>query len=231
MPTVALYHEAKAATEALVAPLTADRLAQSCTACPAWSIQDVVAHHVHVVTTYLDGGLPATTFTAIVASDEHERAVAASVRDRWTDEGVLARRGRPLEEVFAEWDAVITGIDDTTAGVALDLVVHLDDIAETLGRGDPDPSPLRDAVLTGWYHAFVRRRLKGVGEGPTMGLLATDTGRRWGTDGASTVGGTTYDLLRTIVSRRTRAEADHRIDWGDTPELVRSMLPVYGWPG
>jgi hypothetical protein len=228
MPTVALYEEAKASTVALVASLSGDDLAQTCRACPAWSIQDVVAHHVHATGTHLNGGLPPVTYSAIVGGDEHERSVAAKERDDWTEAGVVARRGLPIAAVLAEWDDVVTGMDDRGAGMALDLVIHLDDIAETLGRPDPPSSPLRDSVLTGWYHAFVLPRLAGIRS--TVDLLATDTGRRWGTGAAALVTGSSYDLLRTIASRRRRTEADRVIGWGNTPDATRGLLPVYGWP-
>lgn len=228
MPTVALYREAKATTVALVSGLRLDELGQTCRACPDWSLQDVVAHHVHVVTTHLAGGLPLATYTAIVGDDDQQRANAAKARDEWTDEGVVARRGRSLVSLLAEWDRAVEALDDEGAGAALDLVVHLDDIAETLGRPAPEPGELRDAVLTLWNRAFVRPRLGGIGL--TVDLLATDTGRRWGKGAAPTVSGPTYELLRTVCGRRTRAEADRALDWGDTPEPARELLPAYGWP-
>lgn len=61
MPTVALYEEAKASTVALLASLSGDDLAQTCRACPAWSIQDVVAHHVHATGTHLNDTARFTT--------------------------------------------------------------------------------------------------------------------------------------------------------------------------
>ncbi len=136
MPTVALYEEAKASTVELLASLSGDDLAQTCQACPAWSIQDVVAHHVHATGTHLNGGLPPVTYSAIVGDDEHERSVAAKERDDWAEAGVLARRGLPLAAVLAEWDDVVTAMDDRGAGMALDLVIHLDETT-ALGVGPP----------------------------------------------------------------------------------------------
>lgn len=81
-------------------------------------------------------------------------------------------------------------------------------------------------MLTGWYHPFVLPRLAGIRS--TVDLLATDAGRRWGTGAADPLTGTSYDLLRTIGSRWTRAEADRVIDWGNTPDATRGMLPVSG---
>ena len=83
-------------------------------------------------------------------------------------------------------------------------------------------------MLTGCYHAFVLPRLAGIRS--TVDLLATDTGRRCGTGAAAPLTGTSYDLLRTIGSRRRRRDADRVIGWGDIPDAIRDMLPVYGWP-
>jgi len=74
-----------------------------------------VAHHVHATARNLKGGLPPVTHSAIVGGDEHERSVAAKARDDWIEAGVVARRGLPLAAVLAEWDDVVTGMDDRGA--------------------------------------------------------------------------------------------------------------------
>lgn len=43
------------------------------------------------------------------------------------------------------------------------------------------------------------------------------------------VSGTVYELLRTVVSRRSRAEAEQALNWGSTPEATRQAFTVYGW--
>lgn len=223
------YLQARAAMVALVTPLDAAGLAQRCQACPAWSIQDVVAHHVHTAIAYLSGRFPASAFSAITAADVAERTAAAAQRDAWTERGVLERRGRTLAQLLAEWDAAVARMDDQHAAIGLDLLVHVDDVAETLGAAPP-PAP-RDDAMDLWYRAFVVPRLATIGA--SVDLVGTDSGGRWsrGGAGASVVAGAAYDLLRVVSGRRTRAEADAVLQWCDTPEPVRVMLPVYGWPG
>ncbi len=229
MPTAAAYLEAKATTEALLTSLRAEDLARTCPSTPAWSIQDVVAHHVHATSDFLDGTFPAATYTAIVGGDEPERVLAAEERDAWTASGVEVRRGRPLPAIFAEWDELVAGIDDRGAGMVLDLGMHLADIAEAIGAADVVSLRVAEESILGWYHAFVVPRLAVAGT--AVALVATDSGRRWGSSSIPTVAGTTYDLLRTIGGRRTRAEADALLDWGQSADDVRDLLPVYGWPG
>lgn len=227
MPSLALYQQAKGATVALVGELPLADLNRTCRACPAWSIQDVVAHHVHVTGEYIRGTFAEEAYVAIVG-EQSQRAAAAAARDVWTEGGVLARRDLDLAAVFAEWDALVERMDDRTAGIGLDLVMHLDDIAETLGATDPSASELSEDALGSWYHAFLVPRLTPTGAG--IDLVATDTGRRWSDGGDNpAVAGPAYDLLRAVGGRRTRSQADASLDWGDTPEEARALLAVYGW--
>lgn len=155
-----------------------------------------MAHHVHAAGRYLGGTFPEEPYVAIIG-DQSRRAAAAAARDAWTEDGVLARRDLDLAAVLGEWDALVGRMDDRTAGIGLDLVMHLDDIAEPLGAADPSASPLRDDTLGSWYHAFLVPRLASTGA--CVDLVATDTGRGW-TDGGNnpTVAGSAYDLVRTV---------------------------------
>lgn len=103
------------------------QLDQTCRSCPEWSIQDVVAHHVHATGTHLNGGLPPVTYSAIVGDNEQARSDAAEARDDWAEAGVVARCGLPLAAVLAGRDDVVTDMDDRGAGMAIDR-------ERTLGR-------------------------------------------------------------------------------------------------
>ena len=48
-------------------------------------------------------------------------------------------------------------------------------------------------------------------------------------DGAA-VTGDSYELLRCMFSRRTRAQADTTLDWGSADSLSRDLFAVYDWP-
>ena len=228
-PCLALYQQAKDATVALVGELPVAELTRTCRACPARSIQDVVAHHVHVAGEYVGGTFAEEAYVAIIG-EQSQRAAAAATRDIWTADGVLSRRNLDLAAVLAEWDAVVDRMDDRTAGIGLDSVMHQDDIAETLGAADPSTYALSEDALGSWHHAFLVPRLATTGA--CVNLVATDTGRRWTKGGDNpTVAGPAYDLLRAVGGRRTRAQADASLDWGDAPEETRALLAVYGWPG
>ena len=144
MADLALYRRGKEAAVDLVSPLDDGALQQTCSACPAWSIRDVVAHHVHFLGATVSHAVPPSVFEALVGADESIRERAGSERDVWTEAGVEARRHWPFVEVLTEWDRVVEMMSEDHASTALDLTMHLGDIGETLGvRTDPPGSHRR----------------------------------------------------------------------------------------
>jgi len=89
--------------------MPAAELTRTCRACPAWSIQEVVAHHVHAAGEYLGGTFPEEPYVAIIGG-QSRRTAAAAARDAWIEDGVLARRDLDLAPYWgsgtpssAEW--------------------------------------------------------------------------------------------------------------------------------
>ena len=64
---------------------------------------------------------------------------------------------------------------------------------------------------------------------PRVDLECVETGERFGGDGSAVVRGDTYDLVRCLVGRRSRAQADAVLNWGDTTEETREHFAIYGW--
>ena len=88
---------------------------------------------------------------------------------------------------------------------------------------------LAERAIYTCYEFALTRRLARLGD--TVTLQCCDTGTRIGTfPRAPEVSGTANELLRTLAGRRTRAEADEALDWGDASLDARHLFPVYGWP-
>ena len=222
-----LYELAQRRMTRIARQLSDDQLAQECPSCPGWSNQDVIAHHIHFLTGLIDDDVPAEMFQEITDTDADERERAGKVRDDWTQAGVEARRGRTLDALFAEWDERVAAMPAIIPTV--DVVVHAGDVLESVGERRGLDTVLVDDTLMAYYEMTLASRV--AAEGHAVTLVSTDTGSRIGAGvGAFEVRGTGNDLLRALTGRRTRAEADATLDWGDTPRSIREAFPAYGWP-
>jgi len=228
MTDLAIYRGAKATLVDYVSRLDSEALHLTCDACPDWSIKDTVAHHIHAQRSLVDSTFPSAAHAAIVAANADERAVSETKRDAWTANGVSERSGRTLEQLLAEWDQVeqILMTSDVTALVA-DLTVHLDDIRETL-VGHVARSGDDIGFTLARYHHFQSKRYEVMGV-PAVGIECADTGQRLEADGPGVVLGDSYDVLRCLVGRRTRPDADAMLKWGETTEETRDGFSVFGW--
>lgn len=224
-----LYRLAKSRTMHVIDGLDAEQLATICPSCPAWSVQDVLAHHIHFLSALVGEGMPRSAIDALVGEPD-VRSEAAAARDRWTEAGVVERRDHTVDQVTREWDAIgLPATSQLTAIARNDLTLHLADILETFGdRRGPD-TELIEATLRSYYDGVAVIRCSQAGPLPV--LHCTDSGTRLGAGiSAPQITGPTYELLRTIAGRRTRAEADEHLDWGATSEPVRTAFSAYGWP-
>jgi uncharacterized protein (TIGR03083 family) len=229
MTDLALYQQAMDTAVQLITRLSPEDLDRTCLACPAWSLRDVVSHHVHVVREFLNGNFPSSAITALVAEDDDVRQQAGDERDEWTQAGVEARRATTMNGVLDEWREIAARMNDESAGTILDLTMHLYDMRETLGDTTERTSPLIDDALARYYHWFLIPRL--ASGTVTVNLRADDTHLSLISDPqAPTVTGSAYELLRAVGGRRTRSQADATLDWGDTGESVRELFSVYNWP-
>lgn len=222
------YVTAKRQLERLAKTLDSAQLAMTCPSCPAWSNQDVVAHHVHFLGAMIDSNVPREVFRAITNTDEAARLAAGKVRDEWTEAGVDARRGRTLDELISEWNQRLASMPPEVHPT-VDVVVHLGDVLEALGERRGFDTALVEDSLRKYYEMTLADRIAVTGDGVT--LRCVDTGVRVGAaSGQPEIAGTAYELLRAIAGRRTRNEADEALDWGGAPESTRRLFPAYGWP-
>jgi uncharacterized protein (TIGR03083 family) len=166
--------------------------------CPAWSLHDVVAHVAGVVDDALAGRLDG------VATEP------------WTAAQVDARRGRPVADIVAEWNAaapafegILDQIGPSGRQAVLDVVTHEHDIRCALGAAGHRDS---DAVAIGL--TFVGPRFVEVAaeNGLAVGVEAT-TGARWGAEDAPLVlSGSPFELVRALTGRRS-VDQLRALDW------------------
>ena len=119
-------------------------------------------------------------------------------------------------------------VDESTAFITLDLTMHLFDIRETLGDHRGRTSALVVDSLEGYYWFNLVPRLAHAGL--SVSLACSEPSLSLETDGAPTMYGCAYDVLRSLGGRRTRDQADRLLDWGTVPAEARDLFSVYGWP-
>ena len=203
----------------LVKDLDEERAQRIVPACPAWTVRDVLAHLTGIAVDATKGELEG------VGSPE------------WTQRQVDERADLTLDELLAQWEEAGRQIDGALAyfpkaAASLfvgDTVTHEHDIRLPLGKaGDRDA----DAVVLAvdGYHRWFGRRLKDR-DMPAVRLRAE--GREWvagaGEPGVSVEAPTTFDLLRGLTGRRTRAEIA-AFDWSGDPEPYLDLFSSYGMP-
>lgn len=228
MDEATMYIVAKRHMERVANRLDDEQLRQTCPSCPAWSNQDVIAHHIHFLGAVIDNDVPSEVFRAITDTDEAARSAAGNARDEWTEAGVDARRGRTLDQLIDEWNRHIATMPPEVHPT-VDVVVHLGDVLEALGERRGFDTALVEDSLRKYYDMTLADRIAVTGDAVT--LRCVDTGVRIGAaSGQPEIAGTAYDLLRIIAGRRTRVEADDALDWGGAPESTRRLFSAYGWP-
>jgi uncharacterized protein (TIGR03083 family) len=202
----------------LVADLPDEEAAAPVTACPGWTVHDVVAHLVGSVSDVLAGRMDGVGSPA------------------WTGAQVDARRDVPIAEMLAEWRAVAPQFEDmlravggpiAALGVA-DVWNHEQDLLGALGRpGSNDPAVEHTAIEG--YAGVVGGGLTAASVAPLRieigdaHVLSGD-----GKPGA-TVTGPPYELARALAGRRTEAQV-RALTWdGDADpyvEVLARMGPV-----
>lgn len=232
MEEVVAYRAAHHVASALFRELTPEQLEAPCPQCPAWTIRDVVCHHVHIFTVCVEMGwtddIDAMVQGAVSEPDPDLKAAATRRRDEWCQSGVDALRNETFDAVLATWDDALLRAYGGDGEMVTDLSVHLADIEEAIGVQRSRTEGFNVAAL--WhYGSFLTNHLRGRGV-ETVRLVGTSPTVICG-DLLSphVVTGTTYELLRTITGRRSRAEADRVINWNTTPEQTRLIFPFYDW--
>ena len=104
----------------VVRGLSAEQEATVVTACPAWTVHDLLAHQ------------------AGASADQVSQNLDGVTSDPWTARHVDERRGRTLAEIVAEWESNLETVAlrcDAVDGPnpAWDVAVHLSDLRESVG--------------------------------------------------------------------------------------------------
>jgi uncharacterized protein (TIGR03083 family) len=217
MGMAAEYRAGRERIQGLVGSLGEQDLGRTVPACPEWSVKELAAH--------LTG----------VAADSLATNVAEMGRPNWTESQVAARRGKPLSEIFEEWNDVArqieAGLDDlhpTLASALIgDLITHELDLRGALG--DTDARDTEGVVIaTSFYARNFGKRLKDAGL-PTVIVQCGDhewtAGRE---EPQGYVRAPLFEMLRGLTGRRTSDEVkgfDWTIDAAPYLELF-AMYPV-----
>lgn len=191
--------------------LTESELATVIPGSPEWTARDVVAHLTGVAADFLSGN----------TTDAPSRA--------WTAAQVEARRGKPIDELLAEWGDLSPAIETALAerelplAVVFDVLTHEADLHEGLRLGRPSPSGWEQCVAA--MAKQVTKRADGPG---TLVLHVADDSYRGGDgDPVTELRADPYELFRGLVSRRSRAQM-RGWDWTGNPEPYLESMPAFG---
>ncbi|MBO9524380.1 MAG: maleylpyruvate isomerase family mycothiol-dependent enzyme [Nocardioidaceae bacterium] len=236
----AAYVEAKDRFAALMGSLSDDELTMPVPACPAWTVQDVFAHHVGVLTEVASGSLRELG-DPMRLLDQWRDADVARDRDVLTARQVEERRGRSVSQLVAEWDNAASALAPALSGqtpmpggmspiigsvVVNDVVVHEGDVREALGL-DTAPEILATSLALAGYGASFELRLRQLGL-PAIAFAYDGKTRQFGDgDATATVTADRTTLVRMLASRLE--ESDMRaLDWTGDPAPFLGLLPEYG---
>jgi uncharacterized protein (TIGR03083 family) len=234
------YAEVQERLAALMAGLTADELATSTIACPAWTVQDVFAHHVGVLADVLAGNLRELGDPTRLLDQWRDPKVALD-RDTMTARQVDERRGRSVDDLLDEWRGTTAALAPMLADgeplpgdpagilpfVAVnDVVVHEGDIREALGV-EVAPEVAATAIALASYGATFDRRLRQL-HLPALAFAYDGKTRKFGEgEPAATVSADRTTLVRMLASRLP-PDAIRDLDWTGEPGPYLAAIPEYG---
>jgi uncharacterized protein (TIGR03083 family) len=188
-------------------------------ATPEWRVRDLVAHVVGVADDVVAGRLE------------------GAGSDPWTAVQVEQRRGRTIEELLEEWQAVTPGFESAllatdpvqAAQAVFDVTTHEHDL-----RGALQAPGARDSdgveVGWGWATAIVAQLRDGYGSGAIR--LVTDKGEDVLGTGEPTaaVRADRFELWRAMTGRRS-PEQVRAWDWEGEPAIEAvCLLPARSTP-
>jgi uncharacterized protein (TIGR03083 family) len=146
------YAEVQGRMTTLARSLSAEQLELRVPACPAWTVQELLAHHAGVAADVAKGSMAELGEVTRLLDQSFDPAVARD-RDSLTDRQVRERRGHTIAMIMQEWSATTSAILPMLRGdlqfpdgvgavggvIAMnDVVVHEGDLHEALGL-DPPP--------------------------------------------------------------------------------------------
>lgn len=209
------YADARERVQELVGNLKQEEMARIVPACPKWTIKELVAH--------LTG----------VAVDTQSMNVAEVGQAGWTQRQVEARRDKPLEEIFREWNTVAAqieaGLNDVHPTVASmligDIATHELDL-----RGALENTEQREneavVIATSFYARNFGKRLKDAG----LPTVIVQCGEHEWTAGREEPQGyvraSLFEMLRGLTGRRTLDEVKG-FDWTIDAAPYLELFPMY----
>ena len=202
--------DAQARVIALVRGLGSAAAEQRVSACPDWTVRDLLSHMVGLGVDVLAGDEP----------DDHNAT--------WTQRQVDERRGRSVAALVAEWESITgpmqTYFRDRSTRPLGDLIIHEQDLRGAVGiSGGQDTDGLaaiRDRML--------RRFAARATEMPPIALV----GSRWrwvsrDGDAAVVVQVPDFELARALMARRSASQIRAWTVAGD----VEPYLPAFATLG
>jgi uncharacterized protein (TIGR03083 family) len=198
-----IYAEIRQRVSELARSLSAEDLAAKLPTCPDWSTRDVIGH-----------------MTGLVVDVKAKKFEGAGTPP-WTQAQVEAFADRSLEEVLTDWEALAKDAEGDLVGVlgpfglrlVSDAYAHEQDIRGAFGRtGHRDSAAVPLAMSL--QMETLAQRLADAGL-PALRLRTSD-GRLWtageGEPGATVTAPNTWELLRSLLARRSRAQVA-ALDW------------------
>ncbi|MCA1830380.1 MAG: maleylpyruvate isomerase family mycothiol-dependent enzyme [Actinobacteria bacterium] len=156
MPDLAAaYADTRETMMKIVRDLPPEKLGARVPACPAWNVQDLIAHVTSLASSLASGEFPPdlNPLASLFNSELGEK------RDTFVDAALEARRGLTIEQILSEWErsaprveAMIRGAEPWPPSapplvewvVTTDLAAHDHDL-----RGALDLPGERDSIATG----------------------------------------------------------------------------------
>jgi len=213
-----VYHASRSRLIAQAANLTEAQQNVQVPATPAWTVADVYRHLTGVPSDVLSGRLEGRG------------------TPEWTGFQVSSRADRGLAEVCAEWEGYAPQFEDLIhksgfdmARPCLDVWSHEQDIRGALGLG-PDPAGAVPTLVVTLL-AMLRGGWQANPELPAVDFVVDGTSHVLGEgEPELTLRISGYEFIRSIISRRSKAQL-LAADWsGDNPERVFAALCVFPLP-
>ena len=213
------YAEARDRMIELVRSLDDGQLDTIVPLCPDWRVRDVVSHVGGLTIDVLGGNLEA------YGSDE------------WTSRQVADRKGRPIEDVIAEWLGAADRYDallEANPGflpmiTTADVVTHEHDIRAAVDQpGQRDNEGVRMGVKT-----YVGRLRENMGDLPPLKVTAEGYRDFMVGQGepAASVSAETFEMFRALGGRRSKEQVlAYNWDGDPAPYMEKWLSGPFGWP-
>lgn len=229
------YAEVQLRLAGLMTSLSAEQLATPTISCPAWTVQDVFAHHVGVLADIHSNNLTELGDPTRLLDQWRDPEVALD-RDAMTARQVEERRGRSVAELLDEWGRAAAALaggplpGDPTGMLPFvavnDVVVHEGDIREALGL-EVAPEVAATAIALASYGATLDNRLRRLNL-PAVAFAYDGKTRLFGEgEPEATVSADRTTLVRMLASRLP-PDAIRDLDWSGPAGPFLAALGEYG---